>query len=134
MFRKAAAAGLVAAMMTTGVAQAGDHTGAVLGGLAVGVAGGAILGAALSQPRPAPPPAYVVARPQPPVYAVAPPPPRTVYVDRPVAGPYDDRMMALHAACDDGDRHACIRFGVLIGQHKERVAEWRRMHPDYFAY
>ena len=125
MIRKAAAAGLVAALMTSTMAQAGDHTGAVLGGFAAGVAGGAILGAALNQPRPAPPP---------PAYVVAPPPPRTVYVQHVVSGPYDDRMMQLHGACDAGDRHACIRFGVLIGQHQERVAEWRRVHPDYFAY
>ena len=29
---------------------------------------------------------------------------------------------------------ACVRFGILIGQHRERVAQWRRSHPDFFSY
>jgi hypothetical protein len=127
MVRHMIAAGLVASSLTCstiGTAQAGDHTGAVIGGFAAGAVGGALLGAALSQPRPAP--VYVAPPP--------PPPPATVYVQPVAESPYDGQFMNLHAACDAGDRHACIRFGVLIGQHRERMAEWRRMHPDYFAY
>jgi hypothetical protein len=28
-----------------------------------------------------------------------------------------------------GDRKACIRFGVMIGENRERRVEWRRLHP-----
>ena len=132
MFRKTVGIAMVLATLGCGAAQAGDHTGALLGGLAVGAAGGAILGAALSQPHPAP--VYVAAPPPSPRTVYVAPPPRTVYVQPVRVSPYDDQMAALHGACDAGDRHACIRFGVLIGEHRERVADWRRMHPDYFVY
>ena len=94
----------------------------MLGGLAVGAVGVAILGNALAQPRQAP------------VYLAPPPPaPRVVYV-QPAGDPFESRMSLLHDACDDGDRHACIKFGIIIGQHQERVADWRHIHPDYFTY
>ena len=115
MLRKAIATALVVSTLACGVAQARDQTGAILGGLAVGAVGGAILGSALAQPRP------------PVVYAA--PPQRVVVVDA-----YEDRLSQLHAGCDQGDRHACIRFGILIGQHQERVADWHRSHPDFFNY
>jgi hypothetical protein len=35
-----------------------------------------------------------------------------------------ERMMELRAACDDGDRRSCIRFGIIIGE--KRRAQWRR--------
>lgn len=41
-------------------------------------------------------------------------------------------MAHWHALCDQGDRRACVRFGVLIGEHRERHAEWRRTHPDWW--
>ena len=54
-----------------------------------------------------------------------PPPPRP--------GP-PDIMQRLHWACDHGDRNACIRFGIEIGRHQERVGDWRHAHPDWFVY
>jgi hypothetical protein len=42
------------------------------------------------------------------------------------------RMMELREACQDGDRRACIRFGIIIGENRERRAQWRREHPDMF--
>ena len=131
--RKCVVAGLVASTLACGSAQAADgRNAALIGGLAAGVAGGAILGAALSQPRPAP--VYYAPPPPPPpqVEYIEPAPRRVV---QPVAlGDPDDRMYRLHGACDAGNRSACIRFGVLIGQHRERVAQWRRSHPDFFSY
>ncbi len=124
MLKKLIAAGLVVSMAACGTAQAGDRTGALLGGLAVGAVGGAIIGSALAQPRP------VYAPPQP-VYVAAPPQP--IYVQA-APDPYGDRLSHLHAGCDNGNRGACIQFGILIGEHKEHVAEWRRSHPDYFDY
>lgn len=122
MLRKLLATGLMISTLACGTAQAGDHTGAILGGFAAGAVGGAILGSALSQPRPAP------------VYVVPPPPPATVYVRPVVLDPFADQLSRLHGNCSAGDLHACIRFGILIGQHQEHVAEWRRFHPDYFTY
>ena len=120
MLRKVIATALVVCTLSAGTAHAGDHTGALLGGLAVGAVGGAIIGSALSQQRPAyaPVPAYA-------------PPPQRIEVE---ASPYDDQLERLHEDCFDGSKGACIRFGILIGQHREHVAMWRRSHPDYFSY
>ncbi len=127
-------AGLIASTLACGQAQAGDKLGAVLGGAALGTAGGLILGSALANAnRPQSAPAYYVAppppRPAPVEYVEAAP--RRVMVER---SPFDGRAADLHMRCDDGDRHACIRFGILIGQHHEHIAEWRRSHPDFFSY
>jgi len=43
-------------------------------------------------------------------------------------------LIGLHQLCDRGDRHACVRFGFMLGQAQERHAEWRRMHPDWWAW
>jgi hypothetical protein len=44
----------------------------------------------------------------------------------------DEMMYRLHHACDAGDRRACVRFGIAIGENHERHEEWRRVHPEYF--
>ena len=41
-------------------------------------------------------------------------------------------MIGFHQLCDKGDRKACIRFGILIGQNQQRHADWRRSHADWF--
>jgi hypothetical protein len=38
----------------------------------------------------------------------------------------------LHEACDHGDRKACVRFGMILGEHHELHEEWRRTHPEFF--
>jgi hypothetical protein len=43
-----------------------------------------------------------------------------------------ERMSELRTACEDGDRRACIRFGIIIGENRERRAQWRREQPDMF--
>ena len=45
-----------------------------------------------------------------------------------------ERMLGLRVACQDGDRRACVRLGIIIGEHRERREEWRREHPDVFFY
>ena len=45
-----------------------------------------------------------------------------------------ERMLGLRVACDDGDRRACVRLGIIIGEHRERRDEWRRQHPEVFFY
>ena len=130
--RLAAMAGLAAILMSAApAAQAKDNTGAILGAAAAGVAGGVIAGALINGSQAAPPrPAYG-------------PPPGPVYIERPA--PIERRVafdpespqevaFRLHAQCDDGNRKACIRFGMMIGQNRERRAEWARNHPDMFAW
>lgn len=53
----------------------------------------------------------------------------------PVGGGNDlVRLFELRDACRAGERNACVRFGIIIGEHKERVADWRREHPELFFY
>ena len=61
--------------------------------------------------------------------AVAPPPPPRVVRDE-----LGDRMMQLREGCEDGDRRACVRLGIIIGENRERRASWRREHPEVFFY
>jgi len=41
-------------------------------------------------------------------------------------------LVGLHQLCDKGDRKACVRFGMLLGEAKERHADWRRSHADWW--
>ncbi len=43
-----------------------------------------------------------------------------------------DRLTGYRDACRDGDRRACVRMGIIIGQNQERRGQWQREHPDYF--
>jgi hypothetical protein len=45
-----------------------------------------------------------------------------------------DRMLTLREACEDGDRRACVRMGIIIGENRERREGWRREHPELFFY
>jgi hypothetical protein len=45
-----------------------------------------------------------------------------------------DRMLHFRERCDEGDRRACVRLGIIIGEHRERRAAWRREHPEVFFY
>ena len=41
-------------------------------------------------------------------------------------------LLGFHQLCDKGDRKACVRFGIMLGENHERHAEWRRSHPEWF--
>ena len=41
-------------------------------------------------------------------------------------------MLGYHPLCQQGDRKACIRFGMMLQQNKDRMNEWRHSHPDWF--
>jgi hypothetical protein len=43
-------------------------------------------------------------------------------------------MIGFHQLCDKGDRKACIRFGIMLGQNQQRHADWRRQHAEWFWY
>jgi hypothetical protein len=124
----------------------GGGRGAAIGAVVGGVTGAAI--AAQGQPRPggyryyqqacyqqrgdgawvAVAPQYCAPAAAAPV-AVAPPPPPRVVRDE-----LGDRMLLLREGCEDGDRRACVRLGILIGENRERRAAWRREHPEVFFY
>lgn len=141
VFRRALSAAALAGLilgtgaLTESAAAKSGRNGALLGGVAAGVVGGVLLNQAIQgHAQAAPDPVYV---------EPAPPPARRVYVEpqpvyvRPAPPPYDpdlDRAERLHDGCDEGDRRACINFGILIGQHRERQADWRRRQPDMFAW
>jgi hypothetical protein len=44
----------------------------------------------------------------------------------------EEQMRRLHFDCEHNDRRACIRFGILIGEHHEFHGEWRKTHPDWW--
>lgn len=41
-------------------------------------------------------------------------------------------LHGLNAACQRGDREACVRFGWLLRENREHLEEWRRWRPEYF--
>jgi hypothetical protein len=136
----------------------GGVTGGVIGGAlsggrgaAIGAVVGGVTGAAIAaqgQPRPggyryyqqacyqqrgdgawvAVAPQYCAPAAAAPV-EVAPPPRARIVRDE-----LGDRMLQLREGCEDGDRRACVRLGILIGENRERRAAWRREHPDVFFY
>jgi hypothetical protein len=146
-----------AAQDPVGGAILGGAAGAILGGALGGGRGaavGAIIGgatgaaiAAQGQPRPGGyryyqnacyqqrpdgawlivSPEYCAGPPAEPVAVAPPPPPR--YHDE-----LSDRLMEFREGCEAGDRRACVRLGILIGENRERRAAWRREHPDAFFY
>jgi hypothetical protein len=149
-----------AAQDPVGGAILGGAAGAILGG-ALGGGRGAAVGAVIGgstgavigaqgQPRPggyyyyqngcylprgdgtwvAVAPDYCAAPVAAPVVAPPPPgPPPAVVRDD-----LRDRMLQLREGCEDGDRRACVRLGILIGENRERRARWRREYPDVFFY
>ncbi len=135
-----------------GGALLGGAAGAIIGGAATGKAGGAVVGGVIgaatgaaiaSQGQPRPGGYYYyrngcyMPRADGAWVAVAPdycsPQPAPVAV-APVRDELSDRMMDLRAHCEDGHRRACVRLGILIGEHRERRAAWRREHPEVFFY
>jgi hypothetical protein len=43
-------------------------------------------------------------------------------------------IFRLHKACEEGDRRACVHFGMIIGENREHRAEWQREHPEWFGW
>jgi hypothetical protein len=41
-------------------------------------------------------------------------------------------LIGFHQLCNQGDRKACIRFGIMLGENKERHIEWRKTHPEFW--
>jgi hypothetical protein len=43
-------------------------------------------------------------------------------------------MIGYHEPSDGGDRCACIKVGILIGRNRQRQADWRRTHAEWFCW
>ena len=112
----------------------GGGRGAVVGAIIGGATGAAI--AAQGQPRPGgyryyqnacyqqrPDGAWLVVSPE---YCAGPP---AHYHDE-----FGDRLMEFREGCEHGDRRACVRLGIMIGENRERRADWRREYPEAFFY
>ena len=41
-------------------------------------------------------------------------------------------MHALRRECEAGDTRACVQFGIIIGENRERRSQWRQEAPDLF--
>jgi hypothetical protein len=41
-------------------------------------------------------------------------------------------MHALRRECEGGDTRACVQFGIIIGENRERRSQWRQESPDLF--
>jgi hypothetical protein len=54
---------------------------------------------------------------------------------RPIArDDVSERMLRLREECEGGDRRSCVRFGMILGQYRDRQEEWRREHPEIFSF
>jgi len=149
-----------AAQDPVGGAILGGAAGAILGGAlggGRGAAAGAIIGGstgaiigAQGQARPggyyyyqngcyqprgdgsyiAVPPEYCGA----PAAVAAPPPPPPPPVRAIARDELRERMLRFREDCEAGDTRSCVRLGILIGENRERRAQWRREHPEVFFY
>ena len=63
-----------------------------------------------------------------------PPPPRELERREPVRDELRERLFRLREECEDGNRRACVRYGIIIGENRGRREEWRRERPDLFFY
>jgi len=48
--------------------------------------------------------------------------------------PREAEIIGFHQLCDQGDRRACIRFGVMLGENKAFHEEWRHRHPEWWSW
>jgi hypothetical protein len=138
-----------AAQDPVGGAIVGGAAGAIIGGAlgggrgaATGAIIGGVTGAAIGaqgQPRPGgyryyqnacyqqrPDGAWLVVSPE---YCGGPPAAPVAVRDE-----LGERLVELRERCEDGDRRACVRLGIIIGENRERRAAWRHEHPEAFFY
>jgi hypothetical protein len=56
------------------------------------------------------------------------------WLGTPVAaqGAREAEMVGFHQLCERGDRKACVRFGMMLGENRARHGEWRRQHADWW--
>jgi hypothetical protein len=45
-----------------------------------------------------------------------------------------EQMAEFREGCEDGNRRACVRLGIIIGENQERRQQWSREHPEIFSW
>lgn len=86
------------------------------------------------QPPPGPPRGPPPGAPRGPGFSAPQPPPGPPQgqVDYNDARETRRVMHALRRECEGGDTRACVQFGIIIGENRERRAQWRQEAPDLF--
>ena len=44
------------------------------------------------------------------------------------------QLIGFHQLCNRGDKPACVKFGMMLEQNRDRHGEWRRSHPEFFFF
>jgi hypothetical protein len=44
----------------------------------------------------------------------------------------EEELGGMHAACDRGDKDACVRFGAALRENHDHEVEWRHSHPEWY--
>ncbi len=44
------------------------------------------------------------------------------------------QLLGFHQLCNQGDRKACVRFGMMLPQNSDKHAMWRQSHPEFFFF
>lgn len=44
------------------------------------------------------------------------------------------QLIGFHQLCERGDRPACVKFGMMLQQNRDRHDDWRRSHPEFFFF
>ncbi len=44
------------------------------------------------------------------------------------------QLIGFHQLCDHGDRGACVKFGMMLQQNRDRQDAWRHSHPEFFFF
>jgi hypothetical protein len=47
-------------------------------------------------------------------------------------GPRMERLADLRDRCEQDDRRACVRFGMILGQMSDRLRDLRSTNPELF--
>jgi hypothetical protein len=59
----------------------------------------------------------------------------TVVLAKPLSAqdfPQAERLASLRERCDQDDRRACVRFGIMLSQMRDRFGDLRGTRPDLF--
>jgi hypothetical protein len=46
--------------------------------------------------------------------------------------PQAERLASLRERCDQDDRRACVRFGIMLSHMRDRFGDLRATRPDLF--
>jgi len=44
------------------------------------------------------------------------------------------QLIGFHQLCERGDKPACVKFGMMLQQNRDRHDDWRRSHPEFFFF